>query len=118
MLTLHGIKSCDSCRKARSFLKDQGIEHQFHDVREDGLNIQMIERWGEQVEWEQLLNKKSLTWRKIPEVDRASLTRDRAYALMIENPTLIKRPVLEIEKSIVIGFDETKYSDVIETLPK
>lgn len=113
MLILHGIKSCDSCRKARKFLDEQEVEYRFHDVREDGLNIQMLERWGEQSDWQQLLNKHSLTWRKIPEVDRASLTRDRAYALMLDNPTLVKRPILESQSQVTIGFNEDEYHALV-----
>ena len=116
MLTLHGIKSCDTCRKARKYLSSKNIEHRFHDVREDGLDIQMIERWGEQIDWQQLLNKQSLTWRKIPEVDRASLTRDRAYALLLENPTLVKRPVLEFQQQIAIGFSESAYDEFVSEI--
>ncbi len=116
MLTLHGIKSCDSCRKARQYLTSKNIEHHFHDVREDGLDIQMIERWGAAVDWQQLLNKKSLTRRKVPEVDRASLTQDKAFALLLDNPTLVKRPVLENGKQITIGFSESSYDDVIANI--
>ena len=66
MLTVFGIKSCDTCRKARQYLKDKDIEHTFHDVRDDGLNIQMLERWADRISWETLLNRQGLTWRKIP----------------------------------------------------
>jgi arsenate reductase len=92
MLTVYGIKSCETCRNARKFLNEKNIEHTFHDLRQDGLSIQMLERWITRIGWERLLNKKSLTWRKIPEVDRNELTRDKALAVMIESPTLIKRP--------------------------
>ena len=65
VLTVYGIKSCDTCRKARKYLDDRKIEHTFHDIRDDGLNIQMLERWSGRISWETLLNKQSLTWRKI-----------------------------------------------------
>ena len=86
MLTIYGIKSCDTCRKARKYLADHNIEFRFHDLREDGLDIQMLERWTERMGWERLLNKQSLTWRKIPEVDRNDMTRDKALAALIDNP--------------------------------
>ena len=84
MLTVYGIKSCDTCRRARKYLAGQDIEFGFHDVREDGLDIQMLERWAARIDWQKLLNKQSLTWRKIPEVDRNDMTKDKAFALMID----------------------------------
>lgn len=114
MLTIYGIKSCDTCRKARKFLDEHNIEFAFHDLRDDGLDIQMLERWVQRMGWELLLNRQSLTWRKIPEVDRNDMTRDRAMAAMIESPTLVKRPVLEAAKFIAVGFSEKRFSDFIE----
>ena len=84
MLTVYGIKNCDTCRRAKKFLEDRNIEFRFHDLREDGLDIQMLERWSTRIEWERLLNRKSLTWRKIPEVDRQDMTKDRAFAAMLD----------------------------------
>lgn len=116
MLTVNGIKSCDTCRKARKFLKDRGIEHTFHDIRDDGLNIQMLERWADRVSWETLLNKQSLTWRKIPDADRNDLNKSKALALMIDNPTLIKRPVFEHDDYIAVGFSEKRFGDFLAKL--
>ncbi len=113
MLIVYGIKSCDTCRKARKFLDGHNIEYRFHDLREDGLDIQMLERWSSRMGWERLLNKQSLTWRKIPDVDRADMTRDKAMAAMLDNPTLIKRPVLESDKFIAVGFSEKRFADFI-----
>ena len=111
MLTVYGIKSCDTCRKARKYLAENDIEFRFHDVRDDGLDIQMLERWADRLEWEKLLNRHSLTWRKIPEVDRNGMTKDRAFALMLDQPTLIKRPVLESEQFMAVGFSEKRFGD-------
>lgn len=111
MLTVYGIKSCDTCRKARKYLAENDIEFRFHDVRDDGLDIQMLERWGARIEWEKLLNRQSLTWRKIPEVDRNGMTKDRAFALMLDQPTLVKRPVLESEGFMAVGFSEKRFGD-------
>ena len=113
MLIVYGIRSCDTCRKARKYLDAHNIEHQFHDLREDGLDIQMLERWTQRIGWEKLLNKHSLTWRKIPEVDRNDMNRDRALAVMIDSPTLIKRPVLETENFIAVGFSKKRFDDFI-----
>jgi len=116
MLTVYGIKSCDTCRNARKFLAGKNIEYRFHDLRDDGLSIQMLERWVQRLGWERLLNKKSLTWRKIPEVDRSDMTRDKALAVMIESPTLIKRPVLEDDNFIAVGFSEKRFSEYLDNL--
>ncbi len=111
MLTVFGLKSCDTCRKARKFLAENDIDFRFHDVRDDGLDIQMLERWSARIGWEKMLNRQSLTWRKIPEVDRNGMTKDRALALIIENPTLVKRPVLESDTFIAVGFSEKRFSE-------
>jgi len=113
MLTVYGIKSCDTCKKARKYLVENEIDHHFHDLREDGLDIQMLERWIARMGFEKLLNKQSLTWRKMPEVDRADMTRSKALAAMIERPTLIKRPVLEDNEFIAVGFSEKRFGDFL-----
>lgn len=115
MLKVYGIKSCDTCRKARKYLEENGISHEFHDVRDDGLDIQMLERWADKLSWERLLNKQSLTWRKIPEVDRNDLGRDKALAIMLENPTLIKRPVFEDDAYSAVGFSEKRFGDFLKS---
>jgi Spx/MgsR family transcriptional regulator len=109
MLTIYGIKSCDTCRKARKYFSENKIEFRFHDFRVDGLDLKMLQRWTMQIDWSALLNKQSLTWRRIPEVDRADMTQDRAFALLLENPTLIKRPVLETEASVEVGFSADRF---------
>jgi arsenate reductase len=116
VLTVNGIKSCDTCRKARKFLQEKEIEHTFHDIRDDGLNIQMLERWADRISWETLLNKQSLTWRKIPDADRDDLNKSKALALMIDNPTLIKRPVFEHDDYIAVGFSEKRFGEFLAKL--
>ena len=111
MLTVYGIKSCDTYRKARKFLAENDIEFRFHDLRDDGLDSQMLERWADRIDWEKLLNRMSLTWRKIPETDKEGMTRDRAFALMLDQPTLIKRPVLESERFMAVGFSEKRFGE-------
>jgi len=109
LLKLFGITSCDSCRNARKWLKENSNDYEYHDLRKDGLEVQMLERWMNLLDWQKFLNTRSLTWRKIPEVDRAEITKDRAIALMIEHPTLVKRPVLECEEFIAVGFSPANY---------
>lgn len=113
MLTVYGIKSCDTCRKARKYLDEKKIQHTFHDVRIDGLDIQMLERWAQRIGWEKLLNKQSLTWRKVPETDRNDMNRDKAMAAMVEQPTLIKRPVFESDKFLAVGFSEKRFAEYL-----
>ncbi|MEL7187461.1 MAG: ArsC/Spx/MgsR family protein, partial [Pseudomonadota bacterium] len=100
-------------RKARKYFNENEIEYEFHDLREDGLDIQMLERWSGRIDWSKLLNKQSLTWRKIPEVDREGINKDKALALMLANPTLIKRPVLESDGYMAVGFSEKRLSDYL-----
>ena len=114
MLTVYGIKSCDTCRRAKEFLEDRNIEFRVHDLREDGLDIQMLERWAARIDWERLLNRKSLTWRRLPEADRTDITKDRAFALMLDQPTLVKRPVLEHESFFAVGFSEQRFAEYLE----
>ena len=113
MLTVYGIKNCDTCRRAKKYLEERNIEFRFHDLRDDGLDIQMLERWSARIEWERLLNRKSLTWRKLPEADRGNMTKDRAFATMLDQPTLVKRPVLEHPSFFAVGFSEKRFGDFL-----
>jgi arsenate reductase len=116
VLIVYGIQSCDMCRKARKYLTAHNIEFEFHDFREDGVDIQRLELWTERIGCERLLNKQSLTWRKIPEVDRNNMTRDRALAAMIDQPTLIKRPVLVADNFIAVGFSEKRFDEFLDKI--
>jgi len=116
VLTVYGIKSCDTCRRAQKYLTDHNIEFRFHDLRADGLDIQTLERWSDRIGWEELLNKKSVTWRRIPEVDREQISHSRALGEMIEHPTVIKRPVLECRQFISVGFSEKQFADLVGKL--
>jgi arsenate reductase len=116
VLTVYGIKSCDTCRRARKFLTENNIDFRFHDVRADGLDIQMLERWSARIEWQRLLNRQSLSWRKIPEVDRNDMTRDKAFAAILDSPTLVKRPVLEHPEFFAVGFSEKRFTDFLAKL--
>ena len=113
---IYGIKSCDTCKKARTYLIENEIDHQFHDVRDDGLDIQMLERWADRIGWQKLLNKRSLTWRKMPDVDKSDMTRDKALAAILERPTLIRRPVIEADHFMAVGFSEKRFSEFLEKL--
>ncbi len=114
MLTVYGIPSCDTCRRANQYLTDSGVEFRFHDLRADGLNVQMLERWSDRLGWERILNKRSLSWRKVPEADRNDMNRDKAIAAMLDQPTLIKRPVFEHDEYMAVGFSEKRFEDFME----
>lgn len=116
MLTVFGIQSCDTCRKARTFFEQQEIEYRFHDVREDGINVQMLERWADRIDWQRLLNKRSLTWRKVSEADRSDMSREKAIALILDQPTLLKRPVIEANNYIAVGFSEQRFGEFLQKL--
>ena len=109
MLTIYGIPNCDTCKKARKWLEANSVEHQFHDLRVDGLEKTMLDRWAGQVGWQKLLNTRSTTWRGLAESERQEINEKRALGLMLAHPTLIKRPVLESGNEILIGFSEEKY---------
>ena len=110
--TLYGIGSCDSCRNARKWLDENSITFEYHDIRINGLSIQALERWADRIEWQKLLNTRSLTWRKIPETDRGDLRKDKALAMMLQHPTLVKRPVLECDEFIALGFSPDNYRKI------
>ena len=106
MIKVVGIKSCDTCRKALSWLSKQGIDHKFHDLRVDGLDAASLSGWVSAVGWETLLNQRSTTWRGLSEAEKSNITAEKAEKLMLANPTLIKRPVFEAGKAIHVGFSE------------
>lgn len=116
MLTVYGIHSCDTCRRAKKYLEERGIEHRFHDIRDDGLDKAMLTRWDKRVGWEVLLNKRSLSWRKVPETDRESMDRDKALSAMLDQPTLIKRPVFEADGWMAVGFSEKRFAELLQRL--
>jgi len=104
MITMYGIKNCDTCRKALKWMQAEGIEHRLHDLRADGLDSEVVTRWVAAVGWEALLNRRGTTWRNLPEADKEELDEKKASALMLTNPTLIKRPVFDLDEKIVVGF--------------
>lgn len=112
-MTLYGIASCDSCRKARHWLDRWGAEYRFHDLRADGLPAERLRHWLSTVGWELLLNRRGRSWRELSADQRESLDADRARALLGEHPLLIKRPVLEVGDRVLVGFDERRYCEAL-----
>ncbi len=112
MVTLYGISNCDSIRKARRWLDARGVDYRFHDYRKNGLERSRLESWVDQLGWEALLNRSGTTWRKLPEGQRDGIDRERAIALMLEHPAMIKRPLLISGEQQLIGFKEEQYADL------
>lgn len=117
-MTLYGIKNCDTVRKARRWLETNGISHRFHDFRSDGLEAAELEQWSEQLGWEPLLNRRSTTYRQLSAEQTESLDRQRAIALMLEQPTLIKRPVAVFQGEVRVGFRGSDWQDWLAPIGK
>jgi len=115
MTTLYGISNCDTVRKARKWLEARGVEFQFHDFRKQGLSPEQLARWCDAAGLERVLNKRGTTWRQLPEAVKATTDSAALQALMVEQPTLIKRPVLELDDGrVVIGFKDTEYTTLFD----
>src|SRR4051794_37343994 len=101
---LYGIRNCDTMKKAWTWLDQAGIPYAFHDYKKEGVSREKLEAWTRQVGWEVLLNRSGTTFRKLPEADRTELTEAKAIALMLAQPSMIKRPVLEADGRLLVGF--------------
>lgn len=112
MITLFGIKNCDTVKKARKWLDDSGIEYHFHDVREDGLSRETVARWLDELGWETLVNKRSTTWKGLDETVRDNMDAGTALDIIVEQPTLFKRPLLDIGHERHCGFSAARYRGI------
>jgi arsenate reductase (glutaredoxin) len=108
--TLYGIRNCDTMKKARAWLDSRDIEYAFHDYKSAGVDRATLAGWVERVGWEVLLNRAGTTFRGLPDARKRDLNAKKAIALMLEQPSMIKRPVLERGKSLAVGFSPEKYS--------
>jgi arsenate reductase len=106
VLTVYGLKNCDTCRKAIKWLTAESIPYTFHDVRKDGIDRAKVEGWLKGVGWEVLLNRRSSTWRNLTDTDKNNVDETRAIDLMIQHPALIKRPVCDCNGIILVDFKE------------
>lgn len=113
MIVLYGLKNCDTCRKARAWLDQQGADHRFHDFRADGLDPALLATLEQALGWETLLNRRGTTWRGLPEAERAGLDRDRALRLMLAHPALVKRPLLVAGDTTLAGFSPAAYASCL-----
>lgn len=106
---IYGIKSCDTMKKARAWLDQKGVAYRFHDYKSQGIDRAHLERWIEAAGWETVLNRAGTTFRKLDDAAKAGLDREKAVGLMLEQPSMIKRPVLETGSEIIVGFKPELY---------
>ncbi len=112
MTVLYGIKNCDTIKKARLYLEQKKIDYKFHDYRSDGLTQGQLEDWVTALGWESLINKRSTTWRQLPDSVKDDLDAPTAIELMLKQPTLIKRPLLELNADYCLGFSVAHYDAI------
>ena len=112
MVTLYGIKNCDSVKKAKKWLDDHAVDYQYHDFRIDGLPADSVQRWLDELGWETLLNKRSTSWKQLDTTTRESMDTASAKAAILEQATLIKRPLLDTGHSLFTGFSAERYKKI------
>ncbi len=111
-VTLYGIKNCDTVKKARKWLEANSVPYSFHDFRVDGINKTLVNNFLKQIDIETLINKRGTTWRKLSDKEKEIKTKAQAVELMVENPTIIKRPVLDVKSKHHIGFKDEQYKAI------
>ncbi|MFL5022811.1 MAG: ArsC family reductase [Microvirga sp.] len=111
--TLYGIKNCDTMKKARAWLDAKGVPYAFHDYKVEGIDRPRLEAWAGGVRWETLLNRSGMTFRTLPDSDKAGLDERKAIALMLAQPSMIKRPVLDLNGRILVGFKPELYEEAV-----
>ena len=109
-VTIYGIKNCDTMKKARAWLDARKVAYEFHDYKASGVERARLEAWAGEVGWEALLNRAGTTFRKLPDARKDGLTAPKAIALMLEQPSMIKRPVLDIAGALLVGFKPEQYA--------
>jgi Spx/MgsR family transcriptional regulator len=108
-VTLYGIRNCDTMKKAWTWLDEHGVAYAFHDYKKTGLDRARLEGWARSVGWETLLNRAGTTFRKLPDADKTGLDGAKAIDLMLDQPSMIKRPVLDVEGKLTVGFRPEAY---------
>ena len=114
MTTVYGIRNCDTMKKAFAWLDGHGIAYAFHDYKKLGADAALLQQWAAQAGWERLINTRGPSFRKLPPGKQASLTEKKAFALMLENPSMIRRPIVEAGKTLLIGFDPDEYAQKLK----
>ena len=109
MVKIFGIPNCDTMKKARSWLAEHGVEYAFHDYKKAGIDEATLRGWIARVGWETLLNRRGTMWRKVPQAVKDSIDEPSAVRLMLDTPSIIKRPVLDVDGDIHVGFKADEY---------
>ena len=109
MIKMYGIPNCDTIKKARKWLQQHEVEYRFHDYKKLGIDEDQLKNWIETMGWEQLINKRGTSWRKLDENTRSGMNDQAAIRVMQKNPSIIKRPLLQVRDQFIIGFDEAEY---------
>lgn len=112
-ITLYGIKSCDTMKKARTWLDGHDVKYEFHDYKASGIDAATLKRWCQELGWEVLLNRNGTTFRKLTDAQKTGLNEQRAIELMVAQPSMIKRPVLQLGKRLLVGFQPAVYSEAL-----
>ncbi|MEJ1472099.1 MAG: ArsC family reductase [Candidatus Sedimenticola sp. (ex Thyasira tokunagai)] len=112
MVVIYGIPNCDTMKKARKWLDAQGVEYRFHDFKKHGLDREMLLEWNRKVGWETLLNRRGMMWRKLTNEARANIDEVSAIEIILETPTIIKRPVLDVGGELHVGFSDAGYGKI------
>ncbi len=112
-VTIYGIKNCDTMKKARAWLDGRDVTYSFHDYKIAGAERAALQAWSKAVGWETLLNRAGTTFRKLPDADKAGITEAKAIALMIAKPSMIKRPVLDVNGRLTVGFKPETYAKAL-----
>jgi arsenate reductase len=112
-VTIHGIKNCDTMKKARVWLDGRKVAYEFHDYKTAGIDRGKLEGWAKSVGWETLLNRAGTTFKKLPDSDKEGLTEKKALALMLAQPSMIKRPVLDVGGKLLVGFQADEYEKML-----
>ncbi|TCK31584.1 Spx/MgsR family transcriptional regulator [Ancylobacter aquaticus] len=108
-VTIYGIKNCDTMKKARAWLDGRGVTYVFHDYKTAGIDVARLGQWAGKVGWEGLINRAGTTFRKLEEAEKADIDEEKALALMQAHPSLIKRPVLDVDGTLLVGFKPEAY---------
>jgi arsenate reductase len=114
-ITIYGIKNCDTMKKARTWLDSHGVSYGFHDYKSEGIDKDKLKSWSDALGWETLLNRAGTTFRKLPDADKEGLNERKALALMLAQPSMIKRPVLDLGGKLLVGFKPEIYASEVSS---
>ena len=112
MIKLFGIPNCDTIKKTKKWLEQNNIDYTFHDYRKDGISSEMVSDFCQQLDWQQVLNKRGTTYRQLDDATKESLTAESVIALLVEHPAMIKRPILQKDNELYLGFKTEQYQSI------